>query len=474
MSEELTSMSAVDLIDLMEERKVSPVEVVEAYLRRADELNGRLNAIVTFAPDVLEQARAAEQKIMDEEDGRLCGLPVTIKDTIMTNGIRTTAGSRLFAENVPERDAQAVGRLRWADAVILGKTNASELALDYECDNPVFGRTNNPHDLTRTAGGSSGGSAAAVAACLSAADIGSDAAGSVRIPAHFCGVVGLLPTAGRVPRIGHVPAIDAGMGAHVSFGPLTRTVEDAELMFNVLTWRRRAREWMSEEAEERLPKLRFAWYTDDGVAPVTAETAQATRAAADALRAHGLVGVEARPPHVERGPDLWLEIFGRGAQEQMRMLHEGREELAGPLARVLIRRGKEFGGLSDEEFARLNQQREQLRKELLLWMRETQLIVAPVGSVAAFPHGARRVDVDGQELSVWRAFGYAQTYNVFGLPSVSVPAGRTRAGLPVGVQIIGRSRAEGEVLAAARVVEEALGGWQRPPPVLSQDGGDRL
>jgi amidase len=474
LSDELTSLSALTLVELMEARKLSPVEVVEAHLRRAEELNGRLNAIVTFAPDVMEQAHAAEQKIMDDEYGRLCGLPVTVKDTLMTEGLRTTAGSRLYAEHVPERDAQVVKRLRWADAIIFGKTNTCELALDYECDNLVFGRTNNPHDLTRTPGGSSGGSAAAVAACLSAGDVGSDLAGSIRLPAHFCGIVGLLPTAARVPNYGHIPPAEGPMTDHEVLGPLARSVEDAELLFNVMIWRDRHRDWLSDEPLKYVRKLRFAWYTDDGVAPVTAETAQAVRAAAEALRTAGLVAVEARPPHVERAPELWLEMFPWAVQKQMRLMHEGREELAGPSAQAMLRRAAQTPEPEKEEARRISNLRDQLRLELLIWMRETPLILAPVGAVPAFPHGTRRVDVDGQELSVWRAFSYAQTYNVFGLPSVTVPAGRTREGLPIGVQIVGRSRAEGEVLAAARIVEEALGGWQRPPLVLPNNGGDTL
>src|ERR1041384_7068775 len=219
----------------MRAHEVSPVEACAAYLRRAEELNPSLNAIVTFAPDALDAARAAEQTIMRGADvPPLCGLPITIKDTIATRDLRTTGGTRLFAEHVPSADAPAVARLRRAGAIILGKTNVAELALDYESDNPVFGRTNNPHDPARTPGGSSGGAAASVAACLSAADVGTDLAGSIRIPAHFCGICGLLPTAGRVPNAGHNPPAAGPMSAHETFGPMARTVNDIELLFNVL------------------------------------------------------------------------------------------------------------------------------------------------------------------------------------------------------------------------------------------------
>src|SRR5215212_9032704 len=200
MSDELTSLSAGRAAELIRGGELSPVELVGAYLRRVESLNPRLNAVVTLAPDVLELARKAEAAAArGEELGPLHGVPLTVKDTIDVRGVRTTRGSRVDAGRVPAEDAPAVSKLRAAGAIIFGKTNCAELALEYTAENLVFGRTNNPHDLTRSPGGSSGGCAAAVAARLTAASLGSDLAGSVRIPAHFCGVAGLRPTAGRVP-----------------------------------------------------------------------------------------------------------------------------------------------------------------------------------------------------------------------------------------------------------------------------------
>ena len=186
LSEELTTKSATELAALIRARTVSPVEVVEAHLRRIERINPQLNAIVTLAPDALDRARAAESALATgAEIGPLHGVPLTVKDTIETQGLRTSSGSRLLANNIPERDATVVARLKAAGAIILGKTNTPEMAAYYESDNPVFNRTNNPYDLSRTSGGSSGGEAAAIAACLSPAGIGSDLAGSIRLPAHF-------------------------------------------------------------------------------------------------------------------------------------------------------------------------------------------------------------------------------------------------------------------------------------------------
>lgn len=465
----------------MRARQVSPVEACAAYLQRADEVNAQLNAIVTFAPDAMEQAHAAEQQIMRGQDvPPLCGLPMTIKDTIATRGLLTTAGTRLCQSYVPAEDAPAVARLRRAGALILGKTNVAELALDYESDNPVFGRTNNPHDLARTPGGSSGGAAASVAACLSAADVGTDLAGSIRIPAHFCGICGLLPTAGRVPNTGHNPRPEGPMSAHETFGPMARTVNDLALLFNVLADNRQARtaslsaEQTRTQAQQTLRGARVAWYADDGVAPVTQETRQAVVAAVAALRTAGLEPVEAQPPGVTRAPDLWLAFFGRAVQRQMCAVFADREAAAGPSAQGMIRRGRAASTQTLDDYLAAWFARDELRATLLAWLATTPLVVAPVGAVPAFPHGARKVDVDGQSLSVWRAFSYAQTCNVFGLPAVSVPSGRSRAGLPIGVQVVGRPHAEHEVLAAARIVEAALGGWQRPTLKLSTGGHDPL
>ncbi|PYS88300.1 MAG: hypothetical protein DMF64_20675 [Acidobacteria bacterium] len=466
-------MTAVRLLAQMRAHEVSPVEACAAYLRRAEELNPRLNAIVTFAPDALDVAHEAERLLMRGGDvPTLCGLPLTIKDTIATRGLRTTGGTRLFAEHVPAADAPAVARLRRAGANILGKTNASELALDYESENPVFGRTNNPHDTARTPGGSSGGAAASVAACLSACDVGSDLAGSIRIPAHFCGIFGLLPTAGRVPNAGHFPPPDGPMFAHETFGPLARCIDDLELLLHVLADEKNDIKLRRDE-----PALRgrqFAWYTDDGVAPVTMETKQAVAAAAQALSAAGLVAVEARPPGVERAPDLWLALCARAVQRQMCELYAEREALAGPSAQGMLARGTNAPRQTLDDYLAAWFERDRLRGELLAWLETTPLVVAPVGAVPAFPHGARKVSVDGREVSVWRAFSYAQTYNVFGLPAVSVPVARSTEGLPIGVQIVGRPHAEREVLTAARIVESALGGWQPPQLALSTDGHDPL
>jgi amidase len=470
--EELTAKSATELANLIRSRAVSPVEVVEAYLRRIERLNPALNAIVTLSPAVLDQARAAEADLINgKQVGSLHGVPLTVKDTIDTEGLRTTSGSRLRANHVPNQDATAVARLKAAGAIILGKTNTPEMAIPYETDNTVFGRTNNPHAHQRTPGGSSGGEAAAIAACLSPAGIGSDLSGSIRVPAHFCGIAGLKPTTGRVPMDGHTPSATGLLSLGASIGPMARAIEDLSLLFNVIgdatPSELSQRAFPLAKAIAALNGLRVAWYANDGVAPVTDETRAAIVSAAKVLSDAGLEVSEAKPPGIARGPGLWIELFSKAATEQLREFYRGKENEAGSQVSLLLRNPAEDTDLQSkisaaERVAAAVLERESLREDLLLWLKTTPLILAPVGATPAFEHGARRVDVNGQSISVFRAFSYAQTFNVFGLPSVVVPAGRSAEGLPIGVQIVGRPFEERTILAAAAVVEEALGGWRRP------------
>ncbi|HJQ34316.1 MAG TPA: amidase [Pyrinomonadaceae bacterium] len=470
-------MSAAELARLIRAGAASPVEVAEAHLRRVESVNARLNAVVTLAPDALERAREVGDALArGEATGALAGVPLTVKDTIDVRGLRSTGGSRLWAERVADEDAHAVARLRRAGAVFIGKTNCPEFALDYTSENPVFGRTNNPHDLSRTPGGSSGGCAAAVAACMTAASLGSDLAGSVRIPAHFCGVAGLKPTSRRIPGGGHVPPMSGLHSLGASLGPLARGVEDLRLLFGVLSDDVDAA--FDDEvnasrgiaaagvgaAAERLKGVRVGWYADAGGVPVSAETRAALGAAVRALEDAGLTVVEELPPGVESATDLWLGLFEYATQRFVRAAYRGREDEAGRAARVILERAGRWGEPALEDVLKTWEERDRVRAGLLRWMERTPLFVAPVGAVPAFRHEEfGRVEFEGRVVPTFRAFSYAHAANVFDLPAVAVPAGRTSTGLPVGVQVVGRPFEESRVLDAARVIEGALGGWLAPP-----------
>jgi Asp-tRNA(Asn)/Glu-tRNA(Gln) amidotransferase A subunit family amidase len=464
LSNELTNKTLTELASLVRERAVSPVDIVEAHLRRIEQRNPSLNAIVTIAGDVTEQARAAEAEIIDGKlRGPLHGVPLTIKDTIDTAGLRTTYGSRLFAQNIPSADAPVVARLKEAGAIILGKTNTPEMAIPYETDNPIFGRTNNPHDVSLTAGGSSGGEAAAIAAGLSPAGIGSDLSGSIRVPANFCGIAGLKPTTGRVPMDGHIPRAAGPLSLGACIGPMARTVEDLALLLGVIADPTQFEISGDSNLEIRNSGLRVAFYTDDGITPVTSEVKDTVQDAARALAGAGVSVDETTPPGVSRGSHLWVELFAGAARNEIASLYRGRETEAGWKLLKILRQTQEAGPEFEdkikaaERLADVVLEREKLREKLLAWMKTFPLILAPVGATAAFPHGTETISAGSGAVSVFRAFSYCQTFNVFGLPSLAVPAGRTVTGLPLGVQIIGRPFEERTVLAAGKVIQQAFG-----------------
>src|SRR5689334_18553776 len=264
----LCDHSLIELVELLRKREVSAVEVIEAHLQRISLINPSLNAIVTLNPEAIDLARSAT--------GELAGLPITIKDTIETAGLRTTSGSRLRADYVPSHDAPAVARLKAAGAIVLGKTNAAEMAMDYNADNPVFGRTVHFVDPRLTPGGPSGGEALATATHMSPGAPGSDLAGSTRIPGHFSWICGLKPTTGRVPGEGQFPPSSGPYRLGAVVGPMARRVADLRLLFRVLV--------KSQQMNTDLHGSRFAWYADDGSVPVTDETARAVKNAALTLQ----------------------------------------------------------------------------------------------------------------------------------------------------------------------------------------------
>lgn len=457
MSDELISKSATELARLLRTREVSSADIVEAFLRQIEKLNPSLNALVTIAPDVVKRAQTCDVELAAGNiAGPLHGLPVTVKDTIDTEGIRTTYGSRVFAEHVPARDATVVARLKAAGAIILGKTNTPEMAIPYETENPVFGRTNNPHDLNRTCGGSSGGEAAVVAAKLSPAGIGSDLSGSIRVPAHFCGIAGLKPTTGAVPMDGHVPNAVGSLALGAAVGPMARYTEDLRLLFRVMS----KKSEISSSSEVNKGRVGVGCYVDPDVAPVIGDTWDAVQRASDMLRGEGFEVHEARPPGFAEGHRLWIELFSAAAAEEMRSLYRGREQDAGPLVlpvlNATVASTRERRIEVAEAMARAVLERERHRERLLQWMKTTPLILSPVSSAPAFEHGAKRVEAAGRSISVFRSCAYSQTVNVFGLPAVVVPVARTVEGLPIGVQIIGRPFEEEMVLNAATVIERAV------------------
>lgn len=468
MSDDLIFESASKLAELIRSKQASPVEVVEAHIRRIEEVNPKLNAFVTTEFDrARQEARSAQQRIArGEPTGLLDGVPVSIKDTIETAGIRTVGGTRLRESVVPAVDAPVVARLKRAGAILLGKTNVPECALDYRSENPVFGRTSNPWDLGRVPGGSSGGEAAAIATGCSAAGIGSDMGGSIRVPAHFCGITGLKPTPGRIPSSGHFPPCDGPFTLAAVLGPMARRVEDLTLLLRVLAGFDPTDPISvplpgGDPRKIQLRGLHVMWYAEDGIAPVTAATRQAVERAACALAERGLVVVERRPQGLERAHDLWYTWLGESGVPGVIAMYEGKEELMGPLIRglkALVR------PITLERFMNAWVERDALRASVLSEMMEYPVLLAPVAALPAFEHDHRGgFEVDGRQFEYLKAFSYAQAYNLLGFPAAVVPCGKSPEGLPIGVQVVGRPFEEETVLAVAALLEESLGGYQRPP-----------
>src|SRR5580692_1533041 len=326
---ELTFLSAVSMAEQIRQKKLSPVELVEAHLARIEKLDPKLNAFVQVdAEGARRQARVAEDAVLRQEKlGPLHGVPVSIKSSVEVKGMRCEAGSKLRAGFMAARDAPLVSRLREAGAIILGTTNAPELLMAWETDNLLYGRTNNPWDLSRTSGGSSGGEAAAIAAGCSAGGVGSDGGGSIRVPAHFSGICGLKPTPGRIPATGHFPTSVGPFALIGVVGPMARTVSDLKTLFAVMAgWddgdpcsapvvmRKGVHKDGCKDVDEIddavVRVVNVGFFEDDGRTPVTKETREAVRRAASLASRSGFHVEPFRPDGLEEARRLWWEFFG--------------------------------------------------------------------------------------------------------------------------------------------------------------------
>lgn len=461
---ELIFASASEIARRIRDREISAVEVTEMHLARIDEVNPALNAVVTRCDETaLARAREADAAMANGKPvGPLHGVPVTIKDAFDTAGVRSTAGTRGRAQYIPSVNATGVERLLAAGAILIGKTNTSELTLFYETDNLLFGRTSNPYDLLRSPGGSSGGAAAIVAAGGSPLDLGSDTGGSIRLPAHFCGVAGLKPTAGRVPRTGLIVPGGVPVDALTQIGPIARYVDDLALVLPILSgvdwWDHSVIPMDFPDPEyARIHDLKVAFYTDNGEVAASAEVAAVVKECARVVAEAKAKITEARPPGIEKSRSLFRRIFNSGGGAWVHRILEtlGTTEVSPYLNWVKNDDDKAQGKASD--VTTLMSELEAFRRELLGFMKEYDVILAPAHASAALPHG----ELTSAENSP--GFSFSQTYNLTGWPSVVVRAGTSGQGLPIGIQVVARPWREEVALAVARRIEQSLGGWQPPP-----------
>jgi aspartyl-tRNA(Asn)/glutamyl-tRNA(Gln) amidotransferase subunit A len=465
--DELVWLPAVELAARIRRRAVSPVDVTNAVLDRIARLNPRLNAFCLVADDTARAAaREAEIAVMKGEPlGLLHGVPVSVKDMLFTRGLATTGGSRLFEDHVPGEDAIPVARLRAAGAVVVGKTNTSELGHKAITDNPLFGPTRNPWRAAVTPGGSSGGAAAAVASGLGPIALGTDGGGSVRIPAAFCNLYGLKPSYGLVPNHPGFPGWE-----HLSHtGPITRTVRDAALVLHAIAGGddRDAESWPGEAGdfsvacEAGVKGLHVAWSPDLGYARVEPEVARICEDAAAQFESLGC--------HVEVVNPGWLspeEAFGAVVAAQFYAAWADRlpeaEPLMDPTLVKFIRRG---GAITARQYLEARAWMRAFWIEVQAFLARFDLLLTPAAAVAPFAmDGLPPREVDGERVSVLGWMPFTFPFNITGQPAASVPAGHTAGGLPVGLQIVGRRNADRTVLAASAAYE-ALCPWAdaRPP-----------
>ena len=461
--DELIFASASTLARLIREKQVSCVEVMTAYLERIAAVNPQINALVYLDADgALHAAQQADAALARGDSvGVLHGVPFTAKDNICVRGMVCTTGTLGYRDFVAPEDAVMVARLRAAGAIPLGMTNMPELGIAFESDNLVYGRTNNPYDLSRTSGGSSGGESAIIAAGGSAFGLGNDGAGSVRTPAHFCGLAGLKPNAGRLPVTGHVTTSYSGFYPGVSQdGPLARYAEDLNLILPIIAgvdWRDPMIVPMPvlDANAVTLEGLRVAFYTDDGFATPTPETADTVRRTAAALAAAGVLVEEARPDAVGEAYEIRLSYYGAvsAAGLDEALVAMGTTEIS-PLMAGFKRLTAPYVEMPKRDLLKLNGRLGTFRSRMLAFMEYYDAILCPTCAVPAVPHGT--------SVDQFHVFSYTMPFNLTGYPAVSVRAGTSPEGLPIGVQIAARPWREDVALALAQQVERAFGGYQRP------------
>ncbi|HWZ18541.1 MAG TPA: amidase [Ktedonobacteraceae bacterium] len=461
--DELIYTSATSLAQAIRDKQVSSQEVVEAYIHRIEAVNPQLNAVVQLTADTaLTQSRQADVALARGEiKGPLHGVPISIKDSFDTEGVISTAGTKGRASYVPQQDATAVARMRAAGAILLGKTNLPELSLAYESNNLIYGRTNNPYDLSRTSGGSSGGESAIIAAGGSPLGLGTDAGGSIRVPSHFCGIAGLKPTSGSIPFTGLMPPAFGASARIRHVGPMARYVVDLALTFPILAgmdWRDPATVPMppGEPGNVELKSLRVAFYTDNGIMSPTHETIGVVRTAVHALADVGASVEEARPAGIEQSYEIFRDLFaadgGAGAQRLLQMV--GTTEVH-PFLYQLGEILRPYA-MTTAEFSSFLVRWDIFRSTLLSFLEKYDVIICPVCAKPAWHHSSTITEEQ------FVAGSYSITYNLTGWPAVVVRGGTSPEGLPIGVQVVARPWREDVALAVAQHLETILGGWQRP------------
>jgi Asp-tRNA(Asn)/Glu-tRNA(Gln) amidotransferase A subunit family amidase len=458
--------SIQQIAEAIRSKKVSPVEVVESHLKSIETWQPALNAFVHLDADAARHhARAAESAVSNGAPlGPLHGVPLTVKSCIDVAGWPCPAGSLLRKGYVPKHDAPLVARLKSAGAILLGNTNTPEFLMAYESDNLLTGKTSNPWNLSYSAGGSSGGEAAAIAAGCSMGGVGSDGGGSIRVPAHFCGVCGLKPTPGRIPSTGHFPA-GAGAFSWIGVvGPMARTIADVHSLFEVMAGPDPG-DALSSPVPLRahtgsdLHGLRVGILEGNALGTATAETTAAVLQAATWLAGQGFTVDPIRIDGLDRALELWWFFFGRVIGHLLQKAVARNEENISPLFREYLSFANSRSPITLGQFIEACAERDLLRAKILRQMQNAPILLSPVSSAPAFRHGEGNYCPGTGYLNTMR---FSQWLNLTGFPGVSVPVQLSNEGLPIGVQLIGRPFKDELLLEVAAAIEQSRGPWQLP------------
>ncbi len=467
---DLAYTPVTQLRQLLDSRQVSSLELTELYLKRIEALNPKLNAYLTVTADeALESARAADQSIAQGgPTAPLLGIPVSIKDLEATKGIRSTMGSLIFRDTVPDINSVVAERVRGSGAVLLGKTNTPEFGLQGITENRLGDACRNPWNAERTSGGSSGGAAAAVAAGLCAIATGTDGGGSIRNPSSFCGLYGIKPTTGRIPRAGGLGRPSPNLTAQA--GPMARTVQDAAILLQVMSGRdsrdpgslRETPPDFSEGLDQDIQGLKIAWSNDLGYAAVDPEVAQIASEATGVFEQLDCT-VDQPVVQLENPTPAFMDIFYTMAFTSYGHLLDDHVDELSDNGRFCLEHAKSVAGA---DLARALRFVEELRAKLDDLMETYDLLMTPTMAVPAFPVGQLPERIGGRE--VYPRGGYTpftRSFNLSGQPAASAPCGFSAEGLPIGLHIIGRRGEESTVLRASAAFQRARPWAQHRPPI---------
>ena len=451
------------MADMLRRKEISSVELVKAHVRQIERIQPCINAVTELLADsALAQARLADARFAKGEPcGPLNGIPFSVKDSINVAGARSTAGTLGFREApAAKQDATLVKRLREAGGIPIAKTNLPDLLFSFESDNFIFGRTNNPYDLSRTSGGSSGGESALISSCGSPLGLGSDCLGSVRVPAAFCGIASIKPTSGRLPRTGHIPPAGGWVEKLWQIGPMARWVEDVTLAVRLLA-KPDGLDWTSPpvplfESSVRHGATKAAFFTHNGIAASTPAVRDAIERCAQFLARNGVAIEERKPPGIERCYELELALLGAdgcvGIDDYLRAIGS---HTVHPLTANFLDRMRLYSA-TGVQFARLWAQWDSYVADMLRFFDEYDFVLCPVYPQTALPHGDSATDEN------FAAFSYTMAWSVAGFPAATVRCGEDE-GLPINVQVVAKPWADLTALDICQRIETKFGGWRAPP-----------